>query len=322
MTGQKQKIRLGIFVLVSISLLIAIILVLGGSKFIDKRDTYYIRYQNAPVTGLEIGAQVRYNGIRIGRIEEIAIAPDDINAVIVQLSLKKLTPIVKDCQAIITSQGITGLKFIEIHGGTNLAARMIPGDTIPAGISTLDKFSDQAGIILEKLQLILTNLSEMTGEKNQDRLMHLIDNLTTSLASLSLVMQDNRHSFASGMKNMDQITQNLIITTQKTNRILANLDSLTANDRLKGTLDNIYQISDQVKQIRLDSLSDNLNQVLMSSDHALNNLNSILLSNRQDLSRSIALLKETLDNLDEFSRLISEDPSILIRGKKLPEINR
>lgn len=322
MAGNKQKIRLGVFVISALGLLGSIILIVSGSKLFERRDTYYVRYLNAPVSGLEVGAQVRYNGIRIGRIEEIGIAPDDINAVVVELSVKPHTPIVRDSRAYLTGQGITGLKYIEIHGGSNQAPRLASGDTIQPGQSTLDKLGNQAEIILDKLHLILTNLSTLTGDENQSRITQLIDNLNSSLSGLSLMMQDNRHSFAAGMKNMDQITHNLIETTRRTNTLLANLDTLTSPQRLGSTLDNIHQISEQLKKSQLDSLSANLNQLLITSDQAMANLNSLLLTNRQDLRRSVSLLKETLDNLDEFSRLISEDPSILIRGKKLPEINR
>ncbi|MCC7430870.1 MCE family protein, partial [bacterium] len=91
MITKSQKIRLGIFLSVSTFIFVSIIVILTGSKILEKRDTYFVRYSNVSIQGLEIGSQVKYNGIPIGRVENIALDPKDVESIIIEVSIKNET---------------------------------------------------------------------------------------------------------------------------------------------------------------------------------------------------------------------------------------
>jgi phospholipid/cholesterol/gamma-HCH transport system substrate-binding protein len=78
MVSQSQKIRLGVFLTISISILIIAIGIITGSRLLKKRVTYFIRYKEISLTGLEIGSPVKYRGLRIGRIEDMHIDENDV----------------------------------------------------------------------------------------------------------------------------------------------------------------------------------------------------------------------------------------------------
>ena len=165
MVSRSQKIRLGIFLIVSTVILLGSIVIISGSRLLEKRDKYYIRYQKISLTGLEVGSAVKYRGIRIGRIENIYIDEKDITSIIVEITIEPKVPIKEDTEAIVTLIGITGLKMIELQGGTNESKRLPPDSYITAGQSVVDMISGQAEVITQKLELILNNIAELTAIK-------------------------------------------------------------------------------------------------------------------------------------------------------------
>jgi len=141
MVSKAQKVRLGIFIItISIILLVFLVLV-AGNKLIEKRDNYFILYKDVSVNGLQIGSQVKYHGINIGRVDEINIDKDDVRNVIVSLSIKQGTPIKNDVKATLAPVGITGLMQIELIGGSVEAPLLNPGYFIGAGSSSLQNIN-------------------------------------------------------------------------------------------------------------------------------------------------------------------------------------
>ena len=109
MSTRLQKIRLGIFMLLSFMLLFGSIAVLAGMKLWNPKDRYFIRFRES-ISGLEVGSTVKMKGVRVGQVESISIGRD-VESVIVTLSLAPKTPITVDTRGIMTSIGITGLNI-------------------------------------------------------------------------------------------------------------------------------------------------------------------------------------------------------------------
>ena len=130
MATRAQQIRLGIFFLVSLAVLALFFSVVAGSHLLSQRDTYYIEFTDMPISGLNKGASVKYLGLSIGRIEDISIAPDDLATVVVEISIDKEqaeNAIRTDTQARMASLGITGLKYIELFGGSDDGPSVVAG---------------------------------------------------------------------------------------------------------------------------------------------------------------------------------------------------
>ena len=69
------------------------------------------------VAGLSPGANVLFNGIKVGSVDSIAIHAPDTRKVEVRLRLKAGIPVRQDSLASITQVGITGLSAIQISAG-------------------------------------------------------------------------------------------------------------------------------------------------------------------------------------------------------------
>ena len=121
MISRSHKIRLGIFFAVSLVSFVVLIGVIVVPTILETKDKYYIGYRNLSLTGLMEGSSVKYHGLNVGSISDISIDPKDIQQVNVEISLEKGTPIKTDTRADVTALGITGLKVIELLGGSNEA---------------------------------------------------------------------------------------------------------------------------------------------------------------------------------------------------------
>ena len=300
MVSKAQKVRLGIFIItISIILLVFLVLV-AGNKLIEKRDNYFILYKDVSVNGLQIGSQVKYHGINIGRVDEINIDKDDVRNVIVSLSIKQGTPIKNDVKATLAPVGITGLMQIELIGGSVEAPLLNPGYFIGAGSSSLQNITGKAEVIAEKLEIALNNLIEITGKNNQRK----FDNIVSNIDKL---LEVNRESINNIVSHLDSTTYFLKDFTETANESLVKFDTI---------LDNTEKISNDLAEIDLQTMASDINDAVIQANNAFKHIDLTLLKSRQDILQTLELFKETTEYLNEFSRQISEDPSLLLRTKK------
>lgn len=293
MTSKAQKIRLGVFILVALIIFFLILGMIIGNKLIKKTDTYYIHYTNVSVGGLSVGGAVQYHGIRIGSVEDMSIDPDNVSTIIVEISVKEGTPIKKDVTAVLSNVGITGLKQVELKGGTPGKKNFAPGNIIPAGKSTLDMISGKAEVISQKIERVLNNLARMTNKQNMKNLDSIIANTNQSLKIVNHIIASNETDFTKSINNVASISSELTILLQDVRKKTEKLDVEKFNTTLTSTSEAV----------------ENINQ-------AVDNINYTFSQSREDIIYSIQLLKETMQNLNEFSRLIAEDPSNIFKKRE------
>ena len=89
-------------------------------------------------------------GVEIGKVTDIKISETDINAISVLVSIKNDVSIKEDMYGTMNAIGITGLKYIEITGGTNEAKAVKSGGYIKSKKSPFSKIADQMGTMSYK----------------------------------------------------------------------------------------------------------------------------------------------------------------------------
>ena len=315
MITRSQKIRLGVFVAFAILAAFVTAVVIVAPKFIQKKDTYFICYRDISVTGLQEGGPVKYHGLTVGNVERIFMDPADVRSVIVEVSLDHGTTIKEDTYADITALGITGLMLVELRGGSNEAATLKPGASITPGKSFTEMITGQAEIIAEKVEIVLNNLIDLTNPENRSRLIQLIDNSNRVMASVQGLLRANSENLTATLENVKQASEQLRELSFTTLRTMKSLERVTRSDSLTQIVNNIAEITNSLKKNRL-------NELLAEFSTALQSLNRLLAAmdadagTRSDFIRSLKTLEETADYLNEFSRLLAEDPSVLVRGAR------
>lgn len=143
MANKAQKIRVGLFTGAAMLLLGFVLVIFGGMRFWEKHDHYRIVFDES-VIGLQTGAEVFLNGIKVGQVSQIGVYPEDIRKVAVMIKVKRGTPVHADTKALLQYAGITGLKTLDLRGGS-LTSPVIPdGGQIAVGEGILDKLQSQA----------------------------------------------------------------------------------------------------------------------------------------------------------------------------------
>ena len=91
-------------------------------------NKYHIVFNEA-VTGLFEGGSVRYNGITVGTIDQLRLAPNDPRKVVATVRINTSTPIKTDTHAKISQDGLTGPTFIQLSGGSPNAPALVSNDS-------------------------------------------------------------------------------------------------------------------------------------------------------------------------------------------------
>jgi phospholipid/cholesterol/gamma-HCH transport system substrate-binding protein len=329
MKNKKQKIRLGIFIFTSSALLFLLVAFFAARQFFEKTDTYYISYHDVSVGGLEVGSPVKYLGINIGSISDISIDPKDVNNIIVELALTSGTPVKKDSHADIVSMGITGLKTIEIRGGTNQAPFLREGDFINAGASAAEEITGKATIIAEKTEKVINNLQLFTAPDNLKKFTVAAENinllageLNTTVQSVDTLIDENRTTLRETISTAYRIAGSLDSSSVALNDVIGKIQNIIQSNTIQQILGNIEVVSQHLKETDLQMFMEDLVELTNQTRLLVYKIDQVLDVNSPEFEESLRLLRITLSNLEETSNKINSDPSILIRGfadRKIPD---
>ena len=320
MNSSLQKTRLGIFIFFSVIAFLLLMFIIGSEQIFKDKDIYYIAYQDISVSGLEVGSPVKYLGVGVGVIKDIHIDPKDVSKVIVTIALEPGTPIKKDARAEIAIIGITGLKMIEIRGGSQKAALLEVGENIRPGGSITEEITGKAEVIADKIEILVNNLTRFTQPENLEKITLLADRATITFDNLNGMLEENRKDLRNTIYNTNLTMARLDTMSRLLQYSMEEIHQITSGDTLKQIVENVRQVTERIKQSdivslvnRLDELVERVNYLLIAVDHDLER-------GSKDFITSVQKLKSTLIYLDETSRLINEDPSILIRGTSLEDL--
>lgn len=320
MASSSQKMRLGIFIIVGIFAFLILMVIIGSEQIFKEKDVYYISYKDISVSGLEVGSPVKYLGVGVGAIKDIHIDPEDVSRVVVSVALEPGTPIKRDARAEIAIIGITGLKMIEIRGGSQESAILEIGEYIRPGGSITEEITGKAEVIADKIEILVNNLTKFTQPENLERITLLADRATTTFENLNLILEENRRDFRATIKNTNITMARLDTMSFLLGASVEEIHKLTTGDTLKQIVENVREVTERFKQsdivslvTRLDELVERVNYLLIAVDHDLER-------GSKDFITSVRKLKSTLIYLDETSRMINEDPSILIRGTSFEDV--
>ncbi len=299
MTSKTARIRLGIFVVAGVGLMALFFALVIGKQLTLRRDTYYLRFRNQSVFGLQTGAPVYYKGIPVGTVEKVAVDPKDVESVILTLGIDSGTPLKVDNEAVLVHVGITGTKAVEIRGGSNRAAVLKPGSYLKTGATQIDELSGRAVSIVEKVDRIASNLDQLTAGENQA-------NLAAILSETSALVSETRSKLSTTLSSLNQIALSTSSLTAGAggsfNRIAdnltANLDSISTvasrnidriGSRTATSLDSLTLSTRLSLEALTTDLGRQLTTISANLDKSISEINSstnlLLTDTRQQLGR-------------------------------------
>ena len=278
---------------------------LWAAKFSSDRNwrEYQVVFSEA-VTGLTEGGSVQYNGISVGTVDKLSLVPDDARKVVALLKLKADTPVKVDTRAKLSQQGITGVPFILLSGGSPQAALLEPGpnDEIPiirTEPSALQNIADTANRLVERMDHLLS-------EENIRRISATLDNLEQATGSIAGQKED----IAALIVNAREVTDGLKLTVGKANGVIDGVDrNLIA--RLPALMDRIDSTV-----AKLDSTAGNANALIAENRPAINSFANDGLA---QLGPTLAELRRLIRDLRNLSDRLEDRPASYILGRDAPK---
>jgi phospholipid/cholesterol/gamma-HCH transport system substrate-binding protein len=148
----------GAFVLAAIVAVFGFVYWLHNTGGLGPRVTYHVQFDGS-VPGLLIGAGVLFNGIRVGEVTDLGLAPDNPRRVNATISVSSTTPVRSDTRVGLEFQGLTGVPVIALEGGTLLTSSgEVP--TLIAEPGAGQSMTQAARDALRKVDSVLSENSE------------------------------------------------------------------------------------------------------------------------------------------------------------------
>lgn len=155
------------------------------------------------VAGLNIDAPVKYLGVDVGKVSRIAIDPLDSSRVRLTLQIERDTPVKRDSEAVLKTQGLTGIAYVELDGGSAGAPRLEAGEggalpLIRSKASLATRMESEIGGVLSNLNRLAGNLNAVLDSDNRAA-------LAQTLADTRLLVHmlaQRRHTIGSGLADL------------------------------------------------------------------------------------------------------------------------
>lgn len=296
METQARYLVVGSFVVLLLLGALLFVIWIGKSEF-SSRDKIYDIYFQGSVTGLKEGGQVLYRGVPVGTVQFVKINPKNIEEILVRVSLDPDTPVRGDTQATLEMQGITGIAFVQLKGGSpqSPALETKPGESYPIIPSQPSRLEE----IVEAAPKLLKNLNSLTEH------LDLLFNVEA---------RDNIHSI---LANLQEITQAF---AQKSESIEQLIDK--ANEAFEGMteLSQKYSVVAQTLEKEIVPLSQSAQNFFQESKEFLAEnrqpLNIFLTSGLYEVSNVTSELRRTLESINRIAVGIERNPWVFLFGSE------
>ena len=162
----------GAFVLALGSALVAGVLWLASGGALQKHYDPYLAVMDVSVAGLNLNAPVKYNGVDVGKVKQIRLDPANPERVILLFAIEGGTPVKVDTVAVLKTQGLTGIAYVELSGGARDAPplRVTGGNEFPVirtKASLSARLENVLTTVLAKLDSTSNSLNALLSDENR-----------------------------------------------------------------------------------------------------------------------------------------------------------
>lgn len=154
----------------------------------------YVVVTKYTVGGLNPEAQVRYRGIRVGKVKDIQLDRDDPSDILIKISIPDNIPLTRGTVAKLATQGVTGIAHVLLLDSGKDNAPLIATDgrlpRIAMVPSLLDEMSESGPAALRQAQEVMTAANALLNEENRRRFAATMANLESASASMKPAIEN------------------------------------------------------------------------------------------------------------------------------------
>ncbi|TOB35728.1 MlaD family protein, partial [Vibrio parahaemolyticus] len=301
MDDSKSSYKLGLFVVSALVSLFVVLFILGGRSLFEPKiivETYF----DESVSGLEVGAPVRFRGITAGEVVSIELSDALYEAAVPRENRKSY---------VVVRSEITGAKRtieewnrsieISIERGLRATTQLagITGQqylsfdytSMDEGLSFnwkpnypyVPSTKSSAGKIVSGIQSLIARLDEADINTLVANINMLIETLNQSISAL----------------DADALNAQLLALLINSNQMVKSVDGVISDPEVKEIVSSLAQISKSLNS----SLKDkgDINKLIKDLDRAAVRLDVIMADNQSDINYVIKDLRVTVENLKSFS---------------------
>ncbi len=316
---------IGAFTLSVIAAAFGFVLWFSGGDKPSNRATFRIVFSSS-VSGLSRGAQVLFNGLRVGEVTKIDLA-DNPAFVYALVELDPRTPIKADTRARLEFQGLTGVASVALTGGSPAAPELPRTGALPEIIADRSDFQN----ILDTMQNLSGKLDKMLDktdrlvDENSGSVSNIIRNVesfTGALAANSNGIQEFAASLTEvgrslkpfvetldrNSGNIDAIMKDTRELTARLNAAAGKIDGLMGSSGAPGMFDDLGDAAKSMRQ-----LADNLD---LRMKEIAGNIKQFTGPGLRQYEALASEGRRTLEELNRAVRSLEKNPQQLIFGAK------
>jgi len=288
MEKEANYFAVGIFVSLALLALVGFVIWLMSAGELGRTARYTV-YFTDPVSGLAEEAPVKFNGVDVGRVLVMRLAPERSDLVKIDIEVDEATPIRAGTTASIELQGITGSSYLELATATTDQdpPRRVAGEEYPVlegRGSELRAFLDELPELAKRLETALGSVERLSeeGAKMAGSIREFSQNTDKRLATTLSAFDDFSKEGSKAASSLRDLSEN-------------------AKGRLDTTLSAIDGFSKEGAKAAsaLRGLSDNVNRKLETTLSAID-----------DFSKEST---KTASSLRGLAEKLKDDPSQILR---------
>lgn len=300
MQRQINYALVGLFVILLGAAWLAISLWLALGDFSVQYKTYRV-YLDESVSGLYIDAPVKYRGVEIGKVSEIRLNPAVTGQVQLTLDIDASAPIKEDTIAVLTVQGLTGIAFVDLSGGSLESPPLQAGagepfPVIRTGPSFFARLDTSGTELMANLNVLAHGLANVVDADGAQALREILDNIrqvTAVLASRQAELESSVHDAARLLEGSAQAAERL--------------------PELMARVDTTAQAFETMA-LSVGGAGERINAYIENTGVGLQQFSQQTLP---ELGALISELRRLADTLQGIAARMEEDPRVLLYGREL-----
>jgi phospholipid/cholesterol/gamma-HCH transport system substrate-binding protein len=305
METRASHILVGAFVLAFLSGLIAFAIWIAKVD-LDAEYRDYDIYFDGTVSGLYKRSIVYYLGIPVGDVRDIRVAEQDSSQVHVLVRLRDEVPVTESTTARLEFQGLTGVAYIELKGGTSGGKPLVPPPgreraAIPSEASPLLEFYESAPNLINEAILAIQQIQKLLSDQNLNKVGTILDNADKVSANL-----------AAGTEDLDALVADMRGVMTQIGEATTKLNTLADSGNKFLNEDAALLVSEAVKAV--NAAENTLNRIdgLVAANEG--NITQFVGTSLPEVSRMIVDLRRTARSLSRLVSRIERNPGEALFG--------
>ena len=295
------------------ALLIVAILWLASGGSLQKKYDLYLAIVEESVAGLNLNAPVKYNGVDVGKVQHIQLDPNNPQRVRLHFAIERGTPIKVDTIAVLKTQGLTGIAYVELDGGAKNAPALVatgnePYPVIQTKPSLSTRLENILTSVLAKLDNTSSTIDSLLSAENRESFRSAL----ADIAIVSKTVAQRKKEIDAGIINAARTADNTARATEKLNPLL---------DKIQPTVE---QLTITIAQINKSAaaIEKAADETAIASTNAGKTVTSVgtnferyTAETLPEIQRLLAELNALSASLKRLSEQTERDPSSLLRGR-------